>query len=29
MPYLDGGSLAGGGNDDWETRFNINFGIYW
>lgn len=29
MPYLGGGSLAGGGNDDWETRFNINFGIYW
>lgn len=29
MTYLGSGSLAGGGSNDWETRFNINFGIYW
>jgi len=29
MIYLGDGSLADGGSNDWETRFNINFGIYW
>ncbi|MFP3873468.1 MAG: hypothetical protein ACLFV1_03350 [Thiohalophilus sp.] len=29
MIYLGEGSLADGGSNDWETRFNINFGIYW
>ncbi|MGD8560061.1 MAG: hypothetical protein PVH04_10370 [Gammaproteobacteria bacterium] len=29
MVFFDDGSLAGGGSDDWHTRFNINFGIYW
>lgn len=27
--YLGNGSLAGGGSNDWETRFNINVGYYW
>jgi hypothetical protein len=29
MVFFSDGSLAGGGSDDWHTRFNINFGIYW
>lgn len=29
MVFLGNGSLAGGGSDDREARFNINFGIYW
>lgn len=28
MVYLGGGSLAGGGTDDWSTRLNVNFGYY-
>jgi hypothetical protein len=27
--FLGNGSLAGGGSDDWDTRFNINLGYYW
>jgi len=27
--FLGDGSLAGGGNDEWETRININLGYYW
>ncbi|UTF58593.1 porin [Gilvimarinus sp. DA14] len=29
MPYFGAGSLAGGGEDDWQGRFNINIGYYW
>ncbi|MEX2489180.1 MAG: hypothetical protein WD356_06570 [Pseudomonadales bacterium] len=28
-PFIGNGSLAGGGTDEWDTRFNINLGIYW
>jgi hypothetical protein len=27
--FFDNGSLAGNGNNDWNTRFNINLGYYW
>jgi len=27
--FLGNGSLAGGGNREWETRININLGYYW
>ena len=27
--FLGDGSLAGGGDNSWETRFNINLGYYW
>jgi hypothetical protein len=27
--FFGNGSLAGGGDDDWNTRFNINVGYYW
>ena len=29
MVFIGDGSLAGGGSDDWDTRFNINAGYYW
>ncbi|WP_020207792.1 porin [Gilvimarinus chinensis] len=29
MPYFGAGSLAAGGEDDWQGRFNINIGYYW
>lgn len=29
MPFFAGGSMAGGGDDDWHGRFNINIGFYW
>ncbi|MBD3670796.1 MAG: hypothetical protein HUJ29_08475 [Gammaproteobacteria bacterium] len=29
MIFLGSGSLAGGGNNQWETRLNINVGYYW
>ncbi len=29
MPYFGDGSLAGGGEDDWQGRFNLNIGYYW
>lgn len=29
MPYFGAGSLAGGGEDDWQSRLNINIGYYW
>lgn len=29
MVFFGDGSLAGGGSDDWETRFNVNVGYYW
>lgn len=29
MPYFGQGSLADGGEDDWQGRFNINIGYYW
>ncbi|HEY7773816.1 MAG TPA: porin [Marinagarivorans sp.] len=29
MPYFGDGSLAGGGDHDWQGRFNINIGYYW
>lgn len=27
--FVGGGSLADGGNDDWERRVNVNLGYYW
>lgn len=27
--FLGGGSLGGGGEDDWTTRLNLNVGYYW
>ncbi len=29
MPYFGAGSLAYGGEDDWQSRLNINIGYYW
>ncbi|WP_051234490.1 hypothetical protein [Marinimicrobium agarilyticum] len=29
MPYFGSGSLAGGGEDEWHSRLNINIGFYW
>ncbi|GAB3271362.1 porin [Parahaliea aestuarii] len=29
MPFFGDGSLAGGGEDDWLGRLNINIGYYW
>ncbi|WP_024461853.1 hypothetical protein [Marinimicrobium sp. LS-A18] len=29
MAYFDNGSLAGGGEDEWHGRFNVNIGFYW
>lgn len=29
MVFLGGGSLGDGGDDEWHTRFNVNFGVYW
>jgi len=29
MPYFGDGSLAAGGNDEWQSRLNINIGYYW
>lgn len=29
MPYFEDGSLADGGNDEWQTRLNLNVGYYW
>lgn len=29
MIFFGDGSLAGGGNDEWSTRFNVNVGYYW
>lgn len=29
MPFFEDGSLAGGGNDEWQTRLNLNIGYYW
>jgi len=29
MPYFGEGSLAAGGEDDWQSRLNINIGYYW
>ncbi|MBA6411640.1 hypothetical protein H2508_00710 [Parahaliea sp. F7430] len=29
MPYFGNGSLGHGGNDDWQSRLNINIGYYW
>lgn len=29
MPFFGGGSLGYGGDDDWESRLNINIGYYW
>ncbi len=29
MVFFDGGSLAGGGNDEWNLRMNLNLGYYW
>lgn len=29
MPYFGAGSLASGGEDDWQGRLNINIGYYW
>jgi hypothetical protein len=29
MPFFGDGSLAAGGDDDWQARFNINIGYYW
>jgi len=29
MVFFGDGSLAGGGSDDWDTRFNVNIGYYW
>lgn len=29
MVFFSDGSLAGGGNDDWDLRTNLNVGYYW
>ena len=29
MVFFGDGSLAGGGNDDWDLRANLNVGYYW
>lgn len=29
MPFFGQGTLAAGGEDDWQGRFNINVGYYW
>ncbi|WP_347330173.1 hypothetical protein [Marinimicrobium locisalis] len=29
MPYFGNGSLAGNGESEWHSRFNINIGFYW
>jgi hypothetical protein len=29
MVFFGNGSLAGEGEDDWKTRFNVNIGYYW
>lgn len=29
MPFFGAGSLAAGGDDDWQSRLNINIGYYW
>jgi hypothetical protein len=29
MAYFDNGSMAGGGEDKWLGRFNVNVGFYW
>ncbi|MDZ7671102.1 MAG: hypothetical protein U5Q16_17400 [Gammaproteobacteria bacterium] len=29
MPFFEDGSLAGGGDDEWHTRVNLNIGYYW
>lgn len=29
MVFFEDGSLAGGGDNDWHDRFNINIGYYW
>jgi len=29
MVFFDGGSFAGGGNDEWNLRANLNIGYYW
>lgn len=29
MAYFDNGSMAGGGEDKWRGRLNINIGFYW
>jgi hypothetical protein len=29
MVFFNNGSLAGGGDGDWRTRFNVNIGYYW
>ena len=29
MLFFSEGSLAGGGEDRWRSRFNINLGYYW
>ena len=29
MPFFANGSLAGGGENRWRTRFNVNIGYYW
>jgi len=29
MVFFGDGSLAGQGEDDWKTRFNVNLGYYW
>lgn len=29
MPFFGDGSLAAGGEDDWQSRLNINIGYYW
>lgn len=29
MAYFGNGSMAGGGEDEWHGRFNVNIGFYW
>lgn len=29
MVFFENGSLAGGGNESWDTRLNFNIGYYW
>lgn len=29
MAYFQDGSMAGGGEDEWHGRFNVNIGFYW
>lgn len=29
MAFFGDGSMAGGGEDDWHSRFNVNIGFYW